>query len=133
MVKMGRALLLAAFFLVLAGCGGKAVPIGELSCDNVRTLVENSTTGKTARFEYCLNEVAPGSFVVQGNGQFQAMGDVRDARVKLVLVKDKKAVERIPLRVRATQMDKKVYFYKEFKYSEPFDAVYFDFHLKYRF
>ncbi|MGE4422036.1 MAG: hypothetical protein AB7D39_07055 [Pseudodesulfovibrio sp.] len=133
MGKMRGALLLAALFLLLAGCGGKAVPIGELTCGNVRTLVENSTSGKTARFEYCLDEVAPGSFIVQGNGQFQAMGDIRNARLKLVLLKDKKVVERIPLRVRATQMDKKVYFYKEFKYSEPFDSLYYDFSLKYRF
>jgi hypothetical protein len=133
MGKMRGALLLAALFLLLAGCGGKAVPIGELTGPDIHTRVQKSSDGTPVSFTYRLEHESDNAYVIQGNANFQALGAVRDARMKLCLVKDRKVVATIPLRVRATQMDKKVYYYKEFTAEEPFDYVAFDWHLKYRF
>lgn len=133
MGKMRGALLLAALFLLLAGCGGKAVPIGELTGPNIHTRVQKSTDGTPVSFSYRLEHESADAYIIQGNANFQALGDVRDARMKLYLVRDRKVVDTVPLRVRATQMDKKVYFYKEFTAEKPFDYVAFGWHLKYRF
>jgi predicted small lipoprotein YifL len=130
---MRSALLLAALFLLLAGCGGKAVPIGELTGPDIHTRVQKSNNGKPVFFWYRLEHESADAYVIQGNADFQTLGTVRDARMKLYLVRDRKVVATVPLRVRATQMDKKVYYYKEFTAEEPFDYVAFGWHLKYRF
>jgi hypothetical protein len=133
MGKIRGALFLVAFSLVLAGCAGKAVPIGELTGPDIHTRVQESSNGKSVYFTYRLEHGSAADYVIQGNASFQALGNVRDARMKLYLVKDRKVVATVPLRVRATQMDKKVYYYKEFTAEEPFDYVAFGWHLKYRF
>ena len=133
MGEIRSVLLLAALLLVLAGCGGKAVPIGELTGPDIHTRVQQSSDGTPVSFEYRLDHESADTYVIQGNANFETLGAVRDARMKLYLVKDKKVVGTVPLRVRATQMDKKVYYYKEFTTEETFDFVAFGWHLKYRF
>ena len=133
-MRYSRMIILAVVLSFLfAGCSGKAVPTGELPCSDVQTRVQKSNSGKLIRFDYCLLQEKPGSYTIQGNTHFDTLGSITDTRLYLVLVKDSKMVKRIPLQVRATAMDKTVYFYKEFEYGESFDFVAFDWHFKYRF
>ncbi|BCS88204.1 hypothetical protein [Pseudodesulfovibrio sediminis] len=118
---------------VLAGCAGKGIPTGELPCSNVQTVVQKSNKGGPVRFNFCLDQVKPGSYVIQGNTNFETFGRITDTRLYLVLAKDREVVKRIPLQVRGKDMDKKLYFYKEFESDEPFDLVFFNWHFKYRF
>ena len=132
MGKFQGALLLAARSL-LAGCGGKTVPTGELTGPDVHTLQKKSKDGSSVRFQYRLKQRTAGRYAVRGNALFQEVGRIKQAQVKLCLANGNEAAAAIPLRVRVTPADKKVHFCQEFKVEVPFDSVDFSWRLKYRY
>ncbi|MEZ7197964.1 hypothetical protein [Pseudodesulfovibrio karagichevae] len=132
MKKMRSTLLMAARSL-LAGCGIKAVPVGELTGPDVHTREDKSRDGTSVRFNYRLERKSSGAYVIQGDALFQGVGRIRDARMKLCMVRDDEVVATVPLRVRTTKAKKKIYYYNKFKAEKPFDYVTFGWRLKYRY
>jgi hypothetical protein len=124
--------LLHAVRSLLAGCGGGAVPTGELTGPDVRTREMRSQDGTSAWFKYRLERETADKYVIRGNALFQGVGRVRQGRMKLYLVRDKEVVATVPLRVRVTHINQKIHYYRQFKAAEPFDSVDFGWRLKYR-
>ncbi|WP_338668007.1 hypothetical protein [Pseudodesulfovibrio methanolicus] len=128
-----RSVLLLAGRSLLAGCGIKAVPTGELTGPDIHTREESFRDGTSVRYRYRLERRINGAYVIRGDALFQGVGRIRDARMKLRLVRGNAVVATVPLRVRTAKTNKKIHYYNKFKAEKPFDSVEFGWRLKYRY